>query len=241
MKRIAFHLLAITLLTASCKSQQKSTNMSADQITTVQGWQPLFDGKTTNGWHTYGQPDVGAAWNVQDGALHLQAGREGNAGGGDLVTNQEYGDYHLKLEWKISKNGNSGVIFYIHEDKAKYPQTYNTGLELQVIDNDGHADAKINKHRAGDLYDLVACSTETVKPVGEWNLSEIISKNGKLEFMLNGTKVVSTTLWNDDWRNMVANSKFKTMPGFGTYKTGKISLQDHGNEVWYRNIMIKPL
>jgi hypothetical protein len=112
---------------------------------------------------------------------------------------------------------------------------------MQVLDNNGHPDAKIIKHRAGDLYDLVSVSKETVKPVGEWNTAEIISNNGSLRFNLNGEQVVITTMWDDAWRTMLAGSKFKDMEGFGTYKKGKISLQDHGDNVWYRNIKIRKL
>jgi hypothetical protein len=147
----------------------------------------------------------------------------------------------LQLDWNISKDGNSGVIFYIHEDKDKYKWPWETGPEMQVLDNNGHPDGKIIKHRAGDLYDLITSSPETVKPPGEWNHAEIKSLNGNLEFYLNGVKVVSTTLWDDNWKKMVANSKFKSMPAFGTYKKGHIGLQDHGNEVRFRNIKIKAL
>jgi hypothetical protein len=112
---------------------------------------------------------------------------------------------------------------------------------MQVLDNAGHRDAKIIKHRAGDLYDLISSSSEPVKPAGEWNQVEIVSNQGKLDFTLNGTKVVSTTLWDDNWKKMVAGSKFKTMSDFGTFKKGKIALQDHGDAVCYRNIMIKKL
>ncbi|HEY0054863.1 MAG TPA: DUF1080 domain-containing protein [Pedobacter sp.] len=203
------------------------------------GWIPLFDGKTTSGWHSYGKSYAGAAWIVEDGALHLNISP--NLEGGDLVSNEEFSDFHLKLEWKIAPGGNSGVMFYVHEDKEKYEYTYFTGPEMQVLDNDKHPDAKINKHRAGDLYDLIASRKEVVKPVGQWNQAEIKSKNGKLQFFLNGTKVVSTVLWNDDWKKLVSRSKFNSIPSFSIYKTGKISLQDHGDEVWYRNIMIKRL
>ncbi|WP_256011995.1 3-keto-disaccharide hydrolase [Desertivirga xinjiangensis] len=206
------------------------------------GWINLFDGKSTHGWHSYGKNTAGAAWKVENGALRLDvAAKKANGGGGDLVTDGEYSDFHLKLEWKVAPGGNSGVIFYVKEDVAQYKNTYNTGPEMQVLDNERHPDAKIHKHRAGDLYDLIPSKKETVKPAGEWNKAEIKSKDGKLQFFLNGTEVVSTTLWNEDWKKLVAGSKFASMPGFGTFKTGKIALQDHGDEVWYRNIMIKKL
>lgn len=206
------------------------------------GWVNLFDGKSTQGWHSYGKKTAGSAWKVENGALRLDiAAKKAGGDGGDLVTDGEYSDFHLKLEWKVAPGANSGVIFYVNEDVQKYKNTYNTGPEMQVLDNERHPDAKIHKHRAGDLYDLIASRKETVKPVGEWNKAEIKSKDGKLQFFLNGTEVVSTTLWNDDWKKMIAGSKFASMPGFGTFRSGKIALQDHGDEVWYRNIMIKKL
>jgi hypothetical protein len=203
-----------------------------------EGWKTLFDGKTTKGWHSYGKSQADAQWEVKDGALHLDKSKGGS---GDLVTDGVYGNFDLKLEWKISPKGNSGVLFYVQENPAKYKEAYFTGPEMQVLDNDGHPDGKIHKHRAGDLYDLIPCSKETVKPVGEWNEVEIISNNGSLKLFLNGVNVVSTTLWDNNWKALVAGSKFKEWPDFGTFKTGKIDLQDHGNEVWYRNIKIKEL
>lgn len=237
MKRISLIILAAVLF-SSFDSPQTNHNASASSN---KGWQKLFDGKSTSGWHTYGKQQAGAAWKVDNGALYLDAKNKTKETGGDLVTNEEFSNFHLKLEWKISKNGNSGIIFFVNEDLSKYPASYNTGPEMQVLDNDGHADGKINKHRAGDLYDLIASSSEPVKPVGQWNKVEIVANNGKLDFFMNGTKVVSTTMWDDQWKKMVAGSKFKTMPGFSIYKSGKIALQDHGDEVWYRNIQIKRL
>ena len=204
------------------------------------GFKPLFDGKTTTGWHTYNKTTVGSAWEVADGAIHMNPTKKGKDGGGDLVTDKEYGNFHLKLEWKVAPNANSGVIFYVHED-PKYGQTYLTGPEMQVLDNDGHKDGKITKHRAGDLYDMVKSTSEPVKAVGEWNKAEIISDKGKLTLILNGVKTVQTTVWDDNWKALIAGSKFAKWEGFGTYNTGKIALQDHGDEVWYRNITIKEL
>ncbi|WP_240773408.1 DUF1080 domain-containing protein [Pontibacter sp. SGAir0037] len=207
-------------------------------------WISLFDGKTLNGWHSYGRSAVGKAWKAENGVLFLDASNKADwqtQDGGDIVTDQEFSDFHLKLDWKISENGNSGIIFYVHEDTSQYDYTWHTGLEMQVLDNNGHPDAKIHKHRAGDLYDLIASSEETVKPVGEWNEVEIISNKGSLVMFLNGTEVVSTTLWDDNWASLVSNSKFASMPGFGIYKSGRIALQDHGDNVWFRNIKIRKL
>lgn len=215
---------------------------SSNDVSAQEGeWVSLFDGKTTNGWHTYGKSKAGAAWEVSNGTLHLNIDGKTQDERGDLVTDKEYENYHLKLEWKISEGGNSGIIFNIHEDKEKYENTYNSGPEMQVLDSDNHADGKIFKHRTGDLYDLIPSSSEPVKPVGEWNLAEIISNNGKLQFFLNGVNIVTTTMYNDEWKKLIAGSKFAEWPGFGTYKKGKIALQDHNDQVWFRNIQIKEL
>ena len=163
------------------------------------------------------------------------------ADAGNIVTDEEFDNFHLKLEWKISPKGNSGILLFVHEDTLKFKEPYMTGPEMQVLDNEGHPDGKLFRHRAGDLYDLIMSSKEMAKPVGEWNLAEVISNNDKLELKLNGTTVVTTTMWDDNWTNMVAKSKFKEWPGFGTFKKGRICLQDHDNAVSFRNIMIKKL
>ena len=207
-----------------------------------EGWQLLFDGTSTGGWHTYGKTSAGSSWKIADGVLYLDSTKtDGKRDEGDLVTDKEYENFHLALDWKLAPGGNSGIIFLINEDTTKYKRTYETGPEMQVLDNEGHKDGKIDKHHAGDLYDLIACSTETVKPVGEWNHAEIKLDKGKLDFYLNGTNVVSTTMWDDNWNKMVAGSKFKDMAGFAKFKKGKIALQDHGDPVWYRNIKIREL
>lgn len=234
-----FATVIIAAVAAGCKSLNKLTNQQK-----AEGWQLLFNGKNMKGWHKYGGNPVGSAWKVADGTFFLDTTVKENwqiKDGGDIVTNEEFDNFHLKLEWKIAKDGNSGIMFYVQEDPAKYKWPWETAPEMQVLDNEGHPDAKIPKHRAGDLYDLIAVSKETVKKYEEWNLAEIKCINGKLDFYLNGENVVSTILWDDNWKKMVAGSKFSNMPDFGTYKKGKIALQDHGNTVWYRNVMIKKL
>ncbi|MBB4800045.1 hypothetical protein HNP37_000084 [Flavobacterium nitrogenifigens] len=214
--------------------------LCTQMVQSQKGFKPLFDGKTLKGWHIYSEKTAESGWKVEKGGiLHFDPKAIKNGKGGDLVTDAEFENFHLKLDWKISPNGNSGIIFYVNENLPEYKNTYSTGLEMQVLDNDGHPDGKITKHRAGDLYDLIKSNSEPVKPVGEWNTAEIINKNEKLILILNGVKVVETTLWDDNFKKLIAESKFATWPGFGTFKKGKIALQDHGNDVWFRNIVIK--
>jgi hypothetical protein len=239
MKRLAC-IAAICLLGKMAPAQQTPNTLSDQEK--KDGWQLLYDGSSTKGWHPYGKPSSGTVWKGNEGSLHLDPTVKSTDQviATDIVTNEEYTDFDLKLDWKISKNGNSGIIFCVKEDPI-YKESYVTGPEIQVLDNDGHPDGKIPKHRASNLYDLIASSSEPVKPVGDWNQAEIILNKGKLDVFLNGVKVVSTTMWDDNWWKLVKESKFKDMPGFSKYKSGRIDLQDHGNEVWYRNIKIKKL
>jgi cytochrome c len=205
-----------------------------------QGWKLLFDGKTTTGWRNYNSNTIGAGWKVQDGALFLDNTVTENEERGDIVTHEQYSSFELILEWKIDSCGNSGVLFNVIE-APKYESVWWTGPEMQVLDNACHPDAKIEKHRAGDLYDLIKCKEETVNPPGEWNTVKIISDHAKYAFWLNGTKVVEFTMHTPEWDALVANSKFKTIPDFGKATQGHIALQDHGDKVWFRNIKIKEL
>ena len=209
------------------------------------GWKLLFDGETTNGWRNYRKETIGTSWKVIDGALTLDSQQKDDGGwqaqdGGDIITAGEYENFELRLEWKIAACGNSGIMFNVIESE-KYNYVWETGPEMQILDNTCHPDARFPTHRAGDLYDMIECSMVTVKPVGEWNKVRLIINNGKVEHWQNGRKVVEYELWTPAWDQMVANSKFNTMPGFGTGRKGHISLQDHGDRVAFRNIKIRAL
>jgi hypothetical protein len=204
------------------------------------GWRLLFDGKTTTGWRNYNSNTIGSGWKVQDGALFLDNSVTQREERGDLISHDEFEDFELMLEWKIDSCGNSGVLFNVIED-PKYQEVWHTGPEMQLLDNTCHPDAKIEKHRAGDLYDLVKCKKETVKPAGQWNQVKITSNKAKYEFWLNETKVVEFTMHSPQWDALVAESKFKPFPDFGKAARGHIALQDHGDKVWFRNIKIKEL
>jgi hypothetical protein len=214
------------------------------QATAQQKWINLFDGKTTNGWHSYGETKAGVIWKVEEGAIVLDpTARVKGQGGGDLVSDESFNDFHLQLEWKISKNGNSGIIFYVQDDPVKYKNTWFTGPEMQVLDNDGHPDAKIISHRAGNLYDLIVGKEGVVKPADEWNKVDIISQKGKLDLILNDVTVVSTHVGDDSWKELIRRSKFSKgeSPDFGKVFSGHIALQDHGDKVSFRNIRIQKL
>lgn len=238
----------VTSLFVSCNSESTTETVSKDSASAStskdnDGWVSLFDGKTTEGWHKYGGGAVGSAWKIADGILYLDTSAKKDfqmESGGDIATNEEFENYHLKLDWKISPNGNSGIIFNVHEDTA-FQYSFESGPEMQIVDDQGHPDGKIFKHQSGDLYDLIAGNKKTVKPVGEWNHVEIKVLNGLLELSLNGEVIVTTTMWDDNWKKLIDGSKFKALPGFGTFKKGRIALQDHGNMVWFRDIQIRKL
>lgn len=241
-------LTAAPALAQVAKNTNESTsnptmNASADNTLTAAekeaGWQLLFDGKTTSGWHNYLKKDVSPVWKVENGVL-VMSGK----GAGDLISNDQYENFELELEWKISEGGNSGIFYHVVED-AKYNTPYMTGPEIQILDNEKHPDAKQGKNgnrTAGSLYDMLPPMNKTVtKPVGEFNKMRVVMKNGKAEHYMNGTKIVEYPTKGPQWDSMVKDSKFATWEGFGKFSEGHIGLQDHGDVVMFKNIKVRPL
>lgn len=242
---LSFKLLILIGIISACSSSKQISNNGAPNTLTQKeknsGWQLLFDGKTTEGWHSYNKSFVTKNWKVEEGTLVMDPTEKKNGGSGDIVTNNEYENYEFSTEWKISEGGNSGIIFNIKED-PKFAATYTTGPEMQILDNIKAADNKKENHLAGLLYDMRGTtSLSNPKPVGEWNQARIIQKNGHLRFYFNGIETLNIQQGSEEWKTLVASSKFKTWPDFASSPRGKIAFQDHDHKVSFRNIKIRKL
>ena len=206
--------------------------MSAGHAQTPGQWKVLFDGKSLDAWRGYKQPSAGAGWKITDGTLH----RAGT--GGDLITKEQFGDFELTLEWKIGKGGNSGIFFRGTEDAEVI---WHTAPEMQILDNANHKDGQSPITSAGANYAVHPPSKDVSKPIGEWNSVRLIAKGTHVEQWFNGVKVVEYELFSPDWEQRVKKSKFVEYPKYGRALRGHIGLQDHGDEVWFRNIRIRSL
>ena len=228
-------------------------DVTANTLTTDErraGWRLLFDGKTFNGWRGLGYDTVPSAhWKIENGTIRKLADGQvprlpdgQPAAGGDLMTKETFRDFELTWEWKISPAGNSGVKYNVSEEisMANAPNHAALGLEYQMLDDSLHEDNKVPSHRAGALYDLIAPNaSKRLKPVGEWNSSRIVFRGNHGEHWLNGTKVVDFDLGTPRMDSLLAASKYKSIPNFATRRAGHIVLQDHVDEVFFRNIKIR--
>ncbi|MFN0243445.1 MAG: family 16 glycoside hydrolase [Planctomycetota bacterium] len=196
------------------------------------GWRLLFDGRTTNGWRGFRQTAMPAGWEAIEGELV----RTGS--GGDIVTSEEFEDFELALEWKVSPGGNSGVFFRVGEDDDA---VWRTGPEMQVLDNDAHADGKNPLTSAGSNYALHAPRFDRTRPIGLWNQARLVVRGNHVEHWLNGDLLLEYDQESAEWKSLVAASKFASMPKYGTLRRGRIALQDHGDRVAYRNLKLRVL
>ncbi len=246
-KSILFVALAIAF---ACKDKSKETKEEVEEEVTEMveekksEWITLFDGTSFDGWHMYNGGEVTEPWKLEDGAMVFYPPEERPEGESyNLVTDKEFTDFVLTMDWKIAEGGNSGFFWGVVEDE-KYGQPYLTGPEIQVLDDERHPDAQNGEDRlAGALYDIIPPSENVVKPAGEWNSVELMinHKTNQGHVVLNGTKIVTFPVQGSEWDELVANSKFADWEGFAAFKTGKIGLQDHGDMVAFRNIKIKEL
>lgn len=213
------------------------------------GWQLMFDGKTSKGWRGFKKDVFPSNWEVVDGTLHMIKGadqtEEQKANKADIIYKKQFENFVFKLEWKISEGGNSG-IFYMGQELDDFKRIYHTAPEMQVLDNDKHPDAKKGKdgnRKAGSLYDLIPAKPQNAKAVGEWNQVEITINDREVKHKQNGVKVLSYKIDSHEWKALVAKSKFpKLNPNWVNMAAkGYVGLQDHGDDVWFRNLKIKEL
>ncbi|MCV2885513.1 DUF1080 domain-containing protein [Aestuariibacter sp. AA17] len=223
-----------TVLTLACQTSLAATTDNAlSSEEKSQGWELLFDGHSLDKWRNYKGQTVSPKWVIDDGAMHLST-----KGGGDVISRDTYDNFDLKLEWKVSKAGNSG-IFILADEKGG--AVYSHAPEIQILDNERHSDNKIDSHLSGSLYDMVASPARSHKPAGEWNQVRIQLLDKHLQVWQNGIQTTSIVIGSTTWNKLVDASKFATWKGFGENHSGYIGLQDHGDPVWFRNIKIRSL
>lgn len=231
MRPTLVSLLAVTL--AACSGSADETTVSAPNALSdgerAAGFELLFDGETTDGWHVFKREGT-PGWEVVDGAL----ARVGP--GGDLVTDRVFGDFELRLQWKVSPGGNSGILFRVSDESER---TYHGAPEIQILDDAAHADGASRLTSAGANYGLHPAPEGVVRPAGEWNDVRLVVDGARVEHWLNGRKIVEYELWSDEWNEKVAASKFAEWPEYGMAREGRIGLQDHGDPVYFRSIRIR--
>jgi len=227
----------LVALAAACATNNQpasnrpmTPNVLSPQETT-EGWRLLFDGKTTNGWREFRKQTISPGWRVIDGSL-VRA----DSGAGDIITNDQFRNFELALDWKISEGGNSGIFYRVTEQAEII---YEGAPEMQVLDDARHPDGKSPLTSAGADYGLYPAPRGVVHPAGEWNAARVIVNGDHVEHWLNGVKLLEYELGSADWKERVTKSKFNAWPLYGTAKEGHIGLQDHGDRVEYRNIRIR--
>jgi hypothetical protein len=231
MKTLSILFLVFALSVSMAAETSKANELSPEEK--AAGWKLLFDGATINGWRAIGTKEAPKkGWVIADGCLKHEA----KGGGGDIVANDPYENYELSWEWKIAPGANSGVKYRV-EDKGSSA----FGPEYQLIDDEKHSDAKNLKHSTGALYEMFEPKEKKAKPAGEFNHSRLIVNGAHVEHWLNGTKVVEFEFFNDDWNKAFATSKYVKNPNFAKNPKSFIALQDHGDEISFRNIKIKEL
>ena len=238
------HLILVLIFTiafTTCKEATKQLTETEVNKEVKTEWVYLFDGTNFDKWRGYSTDKMHPEWTIEDGAMLFTPSKEGEK---NIITKETYTNFELSLEWKISEGGNSGIFWSVFED-PKFEEAYQTGPEIQVLDNERHPDAFANPkfHQAGALYDMVQPEYDVCKPAGTWNLCvlKVNHKTNQGSVTLNGVEIVKFPVHGESWDAMVENSKFKNWKGFSKHHTGHIGLQDHGDKVWFKNIKIKNL
>lgn len=235
---LVFATGALAIFMAGAPAYQTSANQLTDADKKA-GWTLLFDGKSLEGWRGYKKPDAsGTRWKIEDGTLTLpSADGKDTRGHRDIISSGTYDRFELTFDFKVASGANSGVKYYVLEDLDSA-----IGHEFQIIDDERHADAKIGLERqTAAFYDVLEPKDRKLKPAGEWNTGRIMAMGPTVEHYLNGTRVLSYELDSPALRKAILDSKFKDVARFGKLHKGHILIQDHGDQVWYRNVKIRRL
>lgn len=253
-KSLLIFLLGAGILITGCQSSEEDQSQSEEDIAVntlteaeeEEGWQLLFDGEDpSEHWRGYCSEEFPeSGWTVEDNAIKVIGTGAGEAGdAGDIVSKEQYSDFELELEWKVEEGGNSGIFYLAEELCDEGEPIWRSAPEFQILDNENHPDAELGEdgnRQAASLYDMIPADPQNANPHGEWNKARILVYQGTVVHFQNDEKVLEYHLWTDDWEEMVENSKFEEFPGFvDVAKEGYIGLQDHGNDVWFRNIKVR--
>jgi len=245
-------LVIVAALMASCGTKKSETTADSTTVAaaptetantltaeqTAEGWKSLFDGQSMKGWVTFKNKENNS-WEVVDGTLHCKSPEDTTASKrADIRTTEEFENFEFTFDFKIAPKHNSGVMFRVTEE---YDVPYGSGPEFQVIDDAGYANPLKPTQLTAANYDMHVAENKNLKPAGEWNTGKLVVNGNHVEHWLNGVKVVEYEFASDDWKKRVAESKWKEFPGYGKAKKGYLDLQDHGGEVWFRNLFVKTL
>ena len=266
MKKTLIAIAALALgFMVSCSTEKTaelkcSTTLNGEEDSTFtfpekDGYIYIFNGKDLAGWRGYGLDHVTERWVVEDSCLKFDTNVEGK--GGDIIFAHKFKNFEMQLEWKISEGGNSGIFYLAQEvrnEEGNLEPIFISAPECQVLDNENHPDAKMGKdgnRKSSSLYDMIPATPQNAKPFGEWNAIKITVKDGVVTHYQNGEQVVQYKLWTPEWTAMLQDSKFSEEAWPAAFKLlnncggenheGFIGFQDHGNDVWFRNIRVKEL
>lgn len=239
MKNLVVVLSALSIALYQCNSAEKSEeNLEIAE----KEWTVLFDGSSTDAFRGYGIQDFPeGVWYVEDGALITNP----DTANRDLITRSRYGDFELEYEWAVDTGANSGVFFHVQEDKAMEAGNGNSpnwleNWEIQILD-DIHFPDTVSIRSAGSLYDLIKPVNKVLMPIGQYNKARIIVQDGHVEHWLNGALVLQFDVGSDTLNAILAESKFKDNPEYGTDKEGHIMFQHHGQKVYFKNIKVREI
>jgi hypothetical protein len=241
-------LIVLTMIALTpCSALQKYKSGASGDATSPnalsksekkEGWKLLFDGKSFDGWHGFNMKGIPDCWKIEDGIMKMTT--VGGAESQDVITDKTYKSFELKLEFRLTKGANSGIIYHVAED-LKYKFPYETGAEYQVIDQDNWPGQLEDWQICGASYAMYPPKVRPYKPVGEWNQVHLIVNGNKVTHILNGKVVVEFEKYSDDWKKLRASGKWSDFPDYGKFDEGHISLQNHGTHVDYRSVRIKEL